>query len=97
MKPRPGVDPYMLAFLLLSASVQSQIQSLTSGTSASHNRVKTRYLADVLLPIPLPGTRAEKNLKATTDHYKRVLHGLLSNTSRLLALREHELDWLGVI
>jgi hypothetical protein len=94
MKPRPGVDPYMLAFLLLSASVQSQIQSLTSGTSASHNRVKTRHLADVLLPIPLPGTRAEKNLKATADHYKRVLHGLLSNTTRLLALREHELDWL---
>jgi hypothetical protein len=94
MKPRLGVDPYMLAFLLLSASVQSQIQSLTSGTSASHNRVKTRHLADVLLPIPLPGTTAEKNLKATAGRYKRVLHGLLSNTRRLLALREHELTWL---
>jgi hypothetical protein len=41
MKAKRGTDPYLISFLLLSESVQNQIVNLTSGTSASHNRIKT--------------------------------------------------------
>jgi len=50
IKPKNGISPYMLCFLLLSPSVQVQIQSLTAGTSASHSRVKPGRVLDVLVP-----------------------------------------------
>lgn len=50
IKPKEGVSPYLLCFLLLSPSVQVQIQSLTAGTSASHSRIKPGMILDVLVP-----------------------------------------------
>lgn len=94
MVPQSDVDPYMVAFLLLSEPVQSQIQSLTSGTSASHNRIKTRHLAQVVLPIPLSGTKSASSLKQIVNDYKCTLNELHKNTERLLSLREREMDWL---
>ena len=38
--------------LLMLPSVQLQINQLTSGTSSSHNRIKTQELSKVLIPIP---------------------------------------------
>ena len=48
----PGVGPYTLSALLRSDSVQKQIRNLTSGTSSSHNRIKTEQLQEVLVPVP---------------------------------------------
>jgi len=94
MKPSRGLDPYFLAFLLLSRPVQTQIQSLTSGTSASHNRVKTRHLSNVIIPIPRPGSRANEELTRVVTEYKHIMESLLTNTQRLLALRQNETKWL---
>ena len=56
MKPIRELDAYTLAYLLLTDAVQSQIRSLTSGTSASHNRVRTSSLARVQIPVVAEGT-----------------------------------------
>lgn len=50
IKPKEGVSPYLLCFLLLSSSVQVQIQSLTAGTSASHSRIKPGRILEALVP-----------------------------------------------
>ena len=47
-----------LRALLMLPSVQLQINRLTSGTSSSHNRIKTQELGKVL--IPMPGKRSSK-------------------------------------
>lgn len=44
LRPKPGVNVSIVAFLLLSRVVQDQIVSLTSGTSSSHNRIRTSEL-----------------------------------------------------
>lgn len=92
MRPKKDVDPYMIAFLLLSQSVQTQIQSLTSGTSASHNRIKTRDLGQVTLPVPRTGTDTAKKLKRKLASYQQVLTRMLESQKLLVDLRESEME-----
>lgn len=94
MRPRPGVDAYMIAYLLLSQPVQAQIQSLTSGTSASHNRVKTKDLAQVTLPIPRAGSDSARRLKLAVAQYQKVLGSLMESNRAIVELREGEMEWL---
>ena len=94
MRPKKGVDPYMIAFLLLSKVAQTQIQSLTSGTSASHNRVKTRDLAQVSLPIPRSGTEAAKRLRSKLTPYRKALTNMMECQRSLFELRGTEMEWL---
>jgi hypothetical protein len=58
MRPVEPYSAYEIMLLLLSSHAQSQVQSLTSGTSSSHNRIKTEQLLEVLLPVP-KGRRRE--------------------------------------
>tara|TARA_R110001592_G_scaffold151476_2_gene378003 strand:+ start:36 stop:1343 length:1308 start_codon:yes stop_codon:yes gene_type:complete len=46
------INNYGMKALLMLPSVQTQINHLTSGTSSSHNRIKTKELKEVLIPIP---------------------------------------------
>lgn len=94
MCPKHGVDPYMIAYLLLSQSAQAQIQSLTSGTSASHNRVKTKDLAQVTLPVPRGGTESAKRLKRKAALYQKVLASMMESNQSLVELRKTETEWL---
>lgn len=52
MQPKSGYNSYEIMMLLLSEYAQKQIQSLTSGTSSSHNRIKTHELMSIKLIIP---------------------------------------------
>lgn len=52
MRVRDGYDPFEVMLVLLSDIAQDQIRALTSGTSSSHNRIKTRELMSIKLPIP---------------------------------------------
>jgi len=56
MRARDGFSPFAIMLLLLSKYAQDQILSLTSGTSSSHNRIKTKELLSVKLAIPQKGT-----------------------------------------
>ena len=52
MRPVSPYSAYEIMLHLLSTHTQSQVQSLTSGTSSSHNRIKTEQLLDVLIRMP---------------------------------------------
>jgi type I restriction-modification system DNA methylase subunit len=56
MQPKIGYTAYEIMVLLLSEYSQNQIQSLTSGTSSSHNRIKTKELLSIKVAIPKKGT-----------------------------------------
>ena len=60
MKARSGYSAYEVMLLLLSEDAQNQIRSLTSGTSSSHNRIKTRELLSIKFAIPKLGTTMRK-------------------------------------
>jgi type I restriction-modification system DNA methylase subunit len=60
MKARSGYSAYEIMLLLLSEDAQNQIRSLTSGTSSSHNRIKTRELLSIKFAIPKRGTPMRK-------------------------------------
>ena len=63
--------PWMLALMLRNNLVQRQILSLTSGTSSSHNRIKPRELASVLLPVYQPKTNAYEQLRQVAEKYRQ--------------------------
>lgn len=62
LEPNEKKYTYLLRILLLSDLVQKQINSLTSGTSSSHNRIKEAELMNIQLPWPRKGTKMEKGL-----------------------------------
>jgi type I restriction-modification system DNA methylase subunit len=90
IKARQYFDPYALAYLLLTATVQSQIRSLTSGTSASHNRIRSSELASVLIPVPNEGTEKAKALSTLAKEYKESLKALSAAAVRIAKLRNIE-------
>src|SRR3989338_69928 len=53
---------YVLKTLLLTDLAQKQINSLTSGTSSSHNRIKDSELMNIKLPWPKEGSETAKKL-----------------------------------
>ena len=79
--PDGSIDPWALAIILRSRLVQGQITSLTSGTSSSHNRIKTRDLAAILLPVPTAGTKAHEQLASIATQYKKALERYYSAVS----------------
>lgn len=95
MRPKKGVDAYLIAFLLLSRMAQTQIQSLTSGTSASHSRVKTKELAQLSLPVPRSGSESARKLKRTVARYREVLTSMMAWQQSLVEVREGEMEWMG--
>lgn len=62
LEPKEKKYTYLLRILLLTELVQKQINSLTSGTSSSHNRIKEAELMNIQIPWPKKGTKMEKEL-----------------------------------
>jgi len=93
MKAREGVDIYTLAYLLQTEIVQNQIRSLTSGTSASHNRIRTSELGHVMIPVAKPATRKAKLLSGLARDYREALATLSISAEKLAKIRvkDHEL------
>ena len=59
-----------IKLLLMLPTVQLQIQSLTSGTSSSHNRIKTSDLEGILIPIPKTNSILHKNFVKELEVYE---------------------------
>lgn len=53
LKPKNGINVYTLCFLLRTDNVKVQIESMTSGTSSSHSRIKREQLGEILVPVPV--------------------------------------------
>ena len=90
MKVKNGTETHMLAYLLQTDAVQSQIRSLTSGTSASHSRIRTSELGQVLIPLPKPGTTKASQVAALTNEYRDVLDSLAKYATMVARLRQRE-------
>ena len=72
LKPREGYTPYELLLMLNSPIVLKQINSLTSGTSSSHNRIKQEQLMGIRIPMPKTREGKEK-LKMNGKKFKRAI------------------------
>lgn len=94
MRPTNGLSAYALAYLLQTSTVQDQVKSLTSGTSASHNRIRTSELAEVMVPIPRKGTDSARSLKQVTAQYEDALRALADNAILLAGLRAKDSELL---
>lgn len=90
MRPRGLVTPHLLAYLLLTEGVQAQVRSLTSGTSASHNRIRTAELAAVLIPVPKAGSARARQLETLASAYKSALEALADGAQKVAHLRRQE-------
>ncbi len=90
MRAKDGVDTYMLAYMLQTDVVQNQIRSLTSGTSASHNRIRTSELEQVLIPVAKRGTRKANIVSELVNDYRSVLNSLVLNSMTVANLRQRE-------
>ncbi|MEO8556877.1 MAG: N-6 DNA methylase [Actinomycetota bacterium] len=92
MRPNADWDAYALAFLVQCGVVQDQIRSLTSGTSASHNRIRTTELARVRVPIPRKGTVQARKLANLARDYTDALRLMIENLGVLSRVRNSEED-----
>jgi len=71
MNSTVDINNYGIKLLLMIPSVQTQINYLTSGTSSSHNRIKSADLANVLIPLPKKNTKLYDELFAKAKEYER--------------------------
>lgn len=90
LRPKGRISPHALAYLLQTKLVQDQIQSLTSGTSASHNRIRSKELATVTVPLPKEGTKAFASFQQLVQGYEDAATALVGATMRLSELRMRE-------
>jgi hypothetical protein len=85
LRPRPGYDPYEILVLLLAEQTQRQIQSLTSGTSSSHNRIKTGELLRISVAIPRKGTAKRKAYDRAIAAFRQASEALNASSMTMLA------------
>ncbi|MDQ3022454.1 MAG: N-6 DNA methylase [Bacteroidota bacterium] len=71
MDSKIEINNYGIKLLLMSPSVQTQINYLTSGTSSSHNRIKSHDLANVLIPFPKKSTKLYEEFLEKTKAYEK--------------------------
>lgn len=70
LNSKTEINNYGIKLLLMLPSVQTQITHLTSGTSSSHNRIKSKDLANILIPLPRKNSKAYKELVAKAKEYE---------------------------
>ena len=90
MTVRSGVDAHALAYFLQTEVVQQQIRSLTSGTSSSHNRIRTSDLSKVMIPVAKPGTHKESLIASVINEYRNAIESVNKNAAVLAKLRRRE-------
>lgn len=86
------LEVFHLAYLLQTDIVQSQIRSLTSGTSASHNRIRTSELSQVLVPIAKDGSEAALRISRQSTAYRIALQALAENAATLAGIRRRDTE-----
>jgi len=85
----------MLTYVMQADPVQIQIQSLTTGTSSSHNRIRTSELADVLIPVPQAGSEAAERLMRLSSDYADAVGRITSSAVALAELSRARNSMLG--
>lgn len=91
LRPKSGYSSYEIMLLLLSEYSQNQIRSLTSGTSSSHNRIKTKELLSIKLPIPRRSSKARERYDKTINLFKSA-NAQLNKSNQLMYESWNELN-----
>ena len=78
-------DTFLISRLLKTSFVQKQIESLTSGTSSSHSRIKTEQLMNILIPNPQL-FRDNKKINTRIKESNNLLDTIYSSTNKLIFL-----------
>lgn len=88
MSVKDNIDSYWLSYLLQEPLVQDQLQSLTSGTSSSHNRIKTNDLLKVKIPVPI-SVEQKNEVENIVKIYQQSITSLIDNTIKIYKLRNY--------
>lgn len=84
---KEGIDPYWVSYILLNKLVQDQIQSLTSGTSSSHNRIKTSELK--IVEVPVPKTERKKiDMSKVVSTYRDSINSMILSSFNIYKMRQ---------
>jgi hypothetical protein len=83
MQPKEGFSAHEVMLQLLSPNTQAQIQALTSGTSSSHNRVKTAQLLDIVITLPNEGTPEMTTYRGNIQVFTSAHHQLIEAQRQL--------------
>jgi hypothetical protein len=95
LRPIENLSPYALAYMLLSKISLKHMNALTTGTSASHARIKPQKLLEVLVPVPEPGTPAAIKLHEVATVYEKACQSAWSALMTLYDLRAQEAEVFG--
>ncbi|TAE17987.1 MAG: SAM-dependent DNA methyltransferase [Bacteroidetes bacterium] len=71
MNSKTELSNYALKLLLMLPYVQTQINATTSGTSSSHNRIKSQDLGNILIPLPYKNTEKYQKLVQKASIYEQ--------------------------
>ena len=74
IRVKEGISQYLLTEILKLPYVRQQIENLTSGTSSSHNRIKTEQLNEILIPLPRAGSEIEKKYNIIADKIEESIN-----------------------
>lgn len=74
---------YLIKLLLMNPKVQSQINTTTSGTSSSHNRIKSNDLANIIVPIPRKNSKLYDNFMKFGNQYEENNLNYMNNKLKM--------------
>lgn len=84
LKAKEGYSTYDLKLFLLLPSVRVQINHLTSGTSSSHNRIRTNELMNVQIPLPKKDSKLAEEFNKLLSEAKEVYqNAVLLNINKI--------------
>lgn len=95
MNSRIELNNYGLKLLLMMPSVQTQINTLTSGTSSSHNRIKSKDLSNVVIPMPKKGTNLFDDLLKRAEQYEVNSKNYNQLKLEMYQLKNHVFEMIG--
>lgn len=70
---KDNISPYLLTEILKLPYVKQQVENLTSGTSSSHNRIKTEQLGQILIPLPKEGTKMKQKYDTISGEIEKSI------------------------
>lgn len=81
--PINNTNLYEVMYLLQTDIVQNQILSLTSGTSSSHNRIKTKELMEIELPMLKKNSKHYEEYKNFIKDYEKTIRNMMNENLKL--------------
>lgn len=85
IRVKDNISPYLLAEILKLPYVKQQVENLTSGTSSSHNRIKTEQLSEILIPLPKENTSVENEYNAVAKEIEESIKLKYKAQNKLLS------------